>query len=200
MASCQSPGATQAAPSAGATPAGTPDSAHSTGARAGFPYPADTSAPRRSASPQATQGTCTKSALNATAYQADRRPTGAGTGAAILKFTNTSRHTCVIQGHLSIAGAREGSRRPEPLSVTHQGSAAPVRLAPGGSAWVKLTFVQVQGEAGGYCASGSKPSAYPALIVGVPNSGSHHVALSDGQFAECDNRVTVTAVSETKPS
>ncbi|MBO4259354.1 DUF4232 domain-containing protein, partial [Streptomyces griseorubiginosus] len=70
-----------------------------------------------------------------------------------------------------------------------------IRLAPGGTARVKLTFVQVQGEADGYCKSGAQPVTYPTLVVGLPGAGAHQVALDDGVFAECDNTVTATAVS-----
>ncbi|MEH0585917.1 hypothetical protein QA942_18235 [Streptomyces sp. B21-106] len=59
--------------------------------------------------------------------------------------------------------------------------------------------MQVHGEADGYCKSGAVPSVYPTVVVGLPGSGSHQVALNDGQFAECDNTVTVTAVSAVKP-
>jgi hypothetical protein len=34
----------------------------------------------------------------------------------------------------------------------------------------------------------------------LPSSGAHQVALDDGQFAECDDTVTVTAVSAAEPS
>ncbi|MET8945390.1 hypothetical protein ABZX30_17850 [Streptomyces sp. NPDC004542] len=44
------------------------------------------------------------------------------------------------------------------------------------------------------------PRGDPTLVVGLPGSGSHQVALDDGQFAECDNKVTVTAVSAARPS
>ncbi len=96
-----------------------------------------------------------------------------------------------------------GNGSPErslPLKVTRKGIAAPVRLAPGGKAWVKLTFVQVQGEADGYRVSGATPSVFPTLAVGLPGAGKHQVALADGEIAECDNKVTVTAVSATRPS
>lgn len=87
-----------------------------------------------------------------------------------------------------------------PLTVKPTGSATPVTVAPGGKAWVKLTFVQVQGEADGYCVSGSAPVVYPTMVVRLPGSGAHQVALDDGQFAECDDIVTVTAVSAVRPS
>ncbi|MGW1910133.1 DUF4232 domain-containing protein [Streptomyces sp. NPDC002076] len=144
---------------------------------------------------------CSLSAVEATAHQAADRPDGTGTGAAIVEFTNVSGHACVLRGHPSVAGAGNGS--PEhnaPLKVTPTGTASPVRLAPGGKAWVKLTFHQVQGEGDGYCASGAKPTVYPTLVVGLPGAGAHQVALSDGEFAECDNTVTATAVSATKPA
>ncbi|MGW7252680.1 DUF4232 domain-containing protein [Streptomyces sp. NPDC054834] len=145
--------------------------------------------------------TCTASSVEAAAYQAADRPDGTGTGAAIVEFTNVSSHPCVLKGHPSVAGAGNGSpEHNSPLSVTATGSASPVQVSPGGKAWVKLTFVQVQGEADGYCKSGADPVVYPTLVVGLPGSGSHQVALSDGQFAECDNKVTVTAVSAAKPS
>jgi hypothetical protein len=100
-----------------------------------------------------------------------------------------------------VAGAANGS--PEmnvPLTVKPTGTPASVNVAPGGKAWVKLTFVQVQGEGDGYCVSGSAPVLYPTMVVRLPGSGAHQVALDDGQFAECDDTVTVTAVSAVMPS
>ncbi|MFD9393988.1 DUF4232 domain-containing protein [Streptomyces sp. NPDC060000] len=145
--------------------------------------------------------TCPAGSLKVTAHQAADRPSGTGTGAAVVEFTNSSAKACRLQGHPSVAGAGNGSpEHNSPLSVTPKGSASPVTLAPKGRAWVKLTFVQVQGEADGYCASGAQPVVYPTLVVGLPGSGRHQVALDDGQFAECDNKVTVTAVSAVKPS
>ncbi|MFE9452126.1 DUF4232 domain-containing protein [Streptomyces sp. NPDC006739] len=143
--------------------------------------------------------TCAASALSARAYQAAHRPVGTGTGAAAVEFTNVSRKPCLVRGFPSVAGAGNGSPgHSKPLKVTPKGTASSVRLAPGAKAWVKLTFVQVQGEADGYCVSGSQPVVYPTLVVGLPGSGAHQVALADGEFAECDNKVTVTAVSATK--
>ncbi|MER5549377.1 DUF4232 domain-containing protein [Streptomyces sp. NPDC002586] len=148
-----------------------------------------------------TTPTCSVSAVTATAYQAAVRPDGTGTGAAIVEFTNASGHACVLRGHPSVAGAGNGSpEHNSPLKVTPTGIASAVPLKPGGKAWVKLTFHQVQGEADGYCVSGAKPSVYPTLVVGLPGSGHHQVALSDGEFAECDNTVAATAVLAAKPS
>ncbi|MEU6379107.1 DUF4232 domain-containing protein [Streptomyces sp. NPDC046909] len=145
--------------------------------------------------------TCSADSLKATARQAAVRPAGTGTGAAVVEFTNMSGQTCVLKGHPTVAGAGNGS--PEmnvPLTVKPTGASASVRVAPGGKAWVKLTFVQVQGEADGYCVSGSAPVVYPTMVVRLPGSGAHQVALDDGQFAECDDTVTVTAVSAVRPS
>ncbi|AOR30158.1 hypothetical protein BFF78_02955 [Streptomyces fodineus] len=148
-----------------------------------------------------TTSACAVSAVKATAQQAANRPDGTGTGAAIIEFTNVSGHRCVLRGHPSVAGAGNGSpEHNKPLKVTPTGTASAVPLAPGGKAWVKLTFVQVQGEADGYCVSGAKPAVYPTLVVGLPGSGAHQVALSDGEFAECDNTVTATAVLAAKPA
>ncbi|MET8453195.1 DUF4232 domain-containing protein [Streptomyces sp. NPDC005209] len=148
-----------------------------------------------------TPKTCPVTALNVVAYQAANRPPGTGTGAAIVEFTNASGQACVVQGHPTVAAAGNGSpQHNKPLSVTPKGSASPVRLAPGGKAYAKLTFVQVQGEADGYCKSGAQPSVYPTMVIGLPGSGAHQVALQDGQLAECDDTVTVTAVSAAKPS
>ncbi|GHE06274.1 hypothetical protein GCM10010339_45800 [Streptomyces alanosinicus] len=154
-----------------------------------------------SGTPAGTTPTCPLTAVAATAYQAAVRPDGTGTGAAIVEFTNTSGHTCVLRGHPTVATAGNGSpEHNSPLKVTPTGIASAVPLAPGGKAWVKLTFHQVQGEADGYCVSGAKPVVSPTLVVGLPGSGAHQVALSDGEFAECDNTVTATAVSAAKPS
>ncbi|WP_317441402.1 DUF4232 domain-containing protein [Streptomyces collinus] len=144
---------------------------------------------------------CAATAVKASAYQAADRPSGTGVGAAVIEFTNTSGKACILKGHPTVAGAGNGSpQHNRPLSVTPTGAAASVRVAPGGKAWVKLTFVQVQGEGDGYCVSGAKPVAYPTLVVGLPGAGAHQVALSDGLFAECDNKVTATAVMAVKPS
>ncbi|MFF7946221.1 DUF4232 domain-containing protein [Streptomyces griseorubiginosus] len=145
--------------------------------------------------------TCSASSLKATARQATVRPDGTGTGAAVVEFTNVSAHTCSLNGHPTVAGAANGS--PElnvPLTVKPTGTATSVKVAPGGKAWVKLTFVQVQGEGDGYCESGSAPVLYPTMVVGLPGSGAQQVGLDDGQFAECDDTVTVTPVSAVKPA
>ncbi|MES9525988.1 DUF4232 domain-containing protein [Streptomyces capoamus] len=144
---------------------------------------------------------CAAKALKATAYESSVRPRGTGTGAAIVQFKNVSSAACVLRGHPTVAGAGNGSpQRTVPLKVTPKGKASTVRLAPGGKAWLKLTFVQVQGEADGYCVSGAKPSVYPTLVVGLPSAGKHQVALDEGVFAECDDKVTATAVSAVKPA
>ncbi|MDX3117728.1 DUF4232 domain-containing protein, partial [Streptomyces scabiei] len=144
--------------------------------------------------------TCAAKSLKVTARQADEPPTGTGTGAAIVTFTNVSGRACVLKGHPSVAGAGNGSPgHNSPLAVTPVGPAVPVTVAPGGKAYVKLTFVQVQGEADGYCVSGATPSVYPTMVVGLPGSGAHQVALDDGWLAECDDTATATAVSSVKP-
>lgn len=144
---------------------------------------------------------CPAEALKLRAYQAARRPAGTGTGAVVVEFTNVSEQPCVVRGYPSVAGAGDGSgRRSTALKVTRSGPPSSVRLAPRARAWVKLTFVQVQGEGPGYCRSGAEPSVFAALVIGLPRSGTHRVALADGRIAECDDKVTVTAVSAKKPS
>ncbi|MCX5418913.1 DUF4232 domain-containing protein [Streptomyces sp. NBC_00078] len=186
--------APSSAPSAASTPGTTPPEA------SGAPK---AKAPTVTASPISGSGStgtalkaCAATALKVTAHQATDRPEGTGTGAAVVEFTNVSAQPCTLQGHPTVAGAGNGS--PEhnaPLNVTPSGSATPVKLAPGAKARLKLTFVQVQGEGDGYCKSGAQPAAYPTLVVGLPGSGAHQVALDDGVFAECDNTVTATAVT-----
>ncbi|MEV6292922.1 DUF4232 domain-containing protein [Streptomyces sp. NPDC051896] len=199
--SSPTPAATTASRTASTTasPTATPPSA--SGSSDGTSTAPSTAASPASDTSSGTAPACSPSAVEATASQAADRPDGTGTGAAIVEFTNVSGHACVLRGHPSVGGAGNGS--PEhniPLKVTPAGTASPVRLAPGGKAWVKLTFHQVQGEGDGYCVSGAKPAVYPTLVVGLPGAGAHQVALSDGEFAECDNTVTATAVSAAKPS
>lgn len=137
----------------------------------------------------------------AEARQASVRPPGTGTGAAIVAVANVSKSACTLQGFPTVAGAGNGSPdKNVPLATTHSGSAATVSLAPGTRAWTKLTFVNVQGEADGYCESGAAPASFPTLVVGVPGAGAHQTALDDGILALCDNKATVTAYSATKPS
>lgn len=189
------------APADSVSSAGTPSAPPSKAPAAGASGKPGAGATPTSKPTVAVAKACTPAALKATAYQAADRPEGTGTGAAVIEFTNVSGQPCILQGHPSVAGAGNGSpQHNAPLSVTRTGSASPVRMAPGGRAWVKLTFVQVQGEGDGYCTSGSKPVVYPTLVVGLPGSGAHQVALRDGRFAECDNKVTATPVSAAKPA
>ncbi|MCC5474812.1 DUF4232 domain-containing protein [Streptomyces barringtoniae] len=185
--------------STAASPAATPPSTSgSSGGTSTAPSAAVSPASHTSAG---TASACPVSAVQATAQQGPDNRVGTGTGTALIQFTNVSGHACVLQGHPSVAGAGNGSpEHNSPLKVTPTGQASPVRLAPGGKAWVKLTFVQVEGEGDGYCVSGAKPAVYPTLVVGFSGSGAHQVALSDGEFAECDNTVTATAVSAAKPA
>ncbi|MFZ3492688.1 DUF4232 domain-containing protein [Streptomyces sp. 5.8] len=135
-------------------------------------------------------------------HQADVRPSGTGTGAAVVSVTNTSASPCKVYGYPTVAAAGNGSpEKNKPLATTHTGpDAANVVLAPGARAWTKLTFVQVQGEADGYCVSGATPGSYPTVVIGVLGAGKHQIAMDDGVFAFCDDKVTVTAWSSAKPS
>lgn len=135
-------------------------------------------------------------------HQADVRPPGTGTGAAVVSVTNTSKSACKVYGYPTVAAAGNGSpEKNKPLATTHTGpDAVNVVLAPGARAWTKLTFVQVQGEADGYCASGATPGSYPTVVIGVLGAGKHQIAMDDGVFAFCDDKVTVTAWSSAKPS
>lgn len=206
---CQAGGSNAGAETATKAPSSAPSASTTPGTTSPEPSHAPTTkAPTATASPISGSGSgstgtavkaCAATALKVTAHQAADRPVGTGIGAAVIEFTNTSAKPCIVQGHPTVAGAGNGS--PEhnaPLKVTPAGSAAPVKLAPGAKASLKLTFVQVQGEADGYCKSGAKPVAYPTLVVGLPSSGAHQVALDDGVFAECDNTVTATAVAAAK--
>ena len=190
---------TPGAPKPGSSASGSSTSSTPSASAPGSSSPA-ASVPSAPA-PGGSAATCSADSLKATARQAAARPAGTGTGAAVVEFTNVSGRTCVLMGHPTVAGAGNGS--PEmnvPLIVKPTGAAAQVKVAPGGMAWVKLTFVQVQGEADGYCVSGSAPVVYPTMVVRLPGSGAHQVALDDGQFAECEDTVTVAAVSEVRPS
>ncbi|MFG2803436.1 DUF4232 domain-containing protein [Streptomyces pseudovenezuelae] len=214
VAGCQPGGSGADTADGGVTPSGAASSAASSKADAPKPGSSTSGSSTPSASrptPTApassapasggSAATCAASSLKATARQAAVRPAGTGTGAAVVEFTNVSGRTCVLKGHPTVAGAGNGS--PEmnvPLTVKPTGVATSVTVVPGGKAWVKLTFVQVQGEGDGYCVSGSAPVLYPTMVVQLPSSGAHQVALDDGQFAECDDTVTVTAVSALRPS
>jgi hypothetical protein len=185
--------------------AGSPAHAPSSGGTGASAKPAGGSTPKTPVSATATATpatkTCAGESLKAFMYQAAVRPKGTGTGAAIVEFTNMSGASCALQGFPTVAGAANGSpEKNHPLAVTPTGSASKVLLAPGAKAWVKMTFVQVQGEGDGYCVSGSAPVTYPTLVVGLPAGGAHQLALEDGVLAECDNTATVTAVTATKPS
>lgn len=151
----------------------------------------------------ATKKPCTVDDIEVSpAHQADVRPPGTGTGAAVVSVTNTSASPCKVYGYPTVAAAGNGSpEKNKPLATTHTGpDATNVTLAPGARAWTKLTFVQVQGEADGYCKSGATPDSYPTVVIGVLGAGKHQIALDDGVFAFCDGKVTVTAWSSVKPA
>ncbi|MGC4982739.1 DUF4232 domain-containing protein [Streptomyces sp. DT193] len=203
--SAASPSGTAKKPTA--SPSGSPAPAKPSGGTGAPAKPAGDSSPKAPASVPATATpatktkTCAAESLKAFMYQADVRPPGTGTGAAIVELTNMSGATCALEGYPTVAGAANGTpEKNHPLTVTRTGSSSKVTLAPAAKAWVKMTFVQVQGEADGYCVSGTTPVTYPTLVVGLPSSGAHQLALEDGVLAECDNKVTVTAVTATKPS
>lgn len=201
-----SPSGTAKKPAASAP--GSPTTAKPSGGTGASAKPAGDSSPKAPASVPATATpatktkTCAAESMKAFMYQADVRPSGTGTGAAVVEFTNMSGATCALQGYPTVAGAANGSpEKNKPLTVTRTGPSAQVVLAPAAKAWVKLTFVQVQGEADGYCVSGSTPVSYPTLVVGLPSSGAHQLAVEGGGVvAECDDKVTVTAVTAKKPA
>ncbi len=207
MTACQ-PGGSPAG--AGSSPSGAPvkpAASTSTSSSASPSTPstpaasATSGSPTHTATPSTGAKACGLSDLKASMYQAAVRPDGTGTGAAIVEFTNVSGKACTVQGYPTVAGAGNGSpEKNRPLKVTTTGGASTVKVAAGGKAWTKLTFVQVQGEADGYCKSGATPASYPTLVVGVPGAGAHQIALTDGVIAECDDKVTVTALSAAKPS
>ncbi|MFG2254816.1 DUF4232 domain-containing protein [Streptomyces mirabilis] len=204
MTACQ-PGGTPAG--AGSSPSGGPVKPAASTSTSGSTSTSTPSASATSGSPAHTTTpstgakACGLPDLKASMYQAAVRPDGTGTGAAIVEFTNVSGKACTVQGYPTVAGAGNGSpEKNRPLKVTTTGGASTVKVAAGGKAWTKLTFVQVQGEADGYCKSGATPASYPTLVVGVPGAGAHQVALTDGVIAECDDKVTVTALSAAKPS
>lgn len=196
-----SPSAVPVKPAASTSGAATPTASRPAGNPTSTATPTAPGTGTASATSSATAKPCALGDLDVSMSQAAVRPDGTGTGAAIVEFTNVSGKPCTVQGHPTVAGAGNGSpQKNRPLKVTTTGSASTVKIAPGGKAWTKLTFVQVQGEADGYCVSGSTPVTYPTLVVGVPAAGAHQVALSDGVIAECDDKVTVTALSAAKPS
>jgi hypothetical protein len=201
--SAASPSGVPTGPTASST--GSPAPATPTGGTGASAKPAGKSTPVAPGSPSTTSvptvKACEGKSLKSFLYQADVRPEGTGIGAVIAEFTNMSATSCSVQGHPTVAGAPNGSpEKNRPLAVTPTGTASKVLLPPGGKAWVKVTFVQVQGEGDGYCVSGSEPVTYPTLVVALPSGGAHQLALDDGALAECDDKATVTAVTATKPS
>ncbi|GHI01730.1 hypothetical protein Scel_00510 [Streptomyces cellostaticus] len=128
-------------------------------------------------------------------------PNPDNTYGVLLNFANSGSRACVIEGFPTVAVAGQGDpTRSRPLKVTPEGTAHPVRLAPGGRAYLMLTFHQVMGEADGYCRSGATPAAPPSLVVGAAG-GHFQVEMGDGggNFAECDDVVRTTAFLPNQP-
>ncbi|WP_330295241.1 DUF4232 domain-containing protein [Streptomyces sp. NBC_00503] len=117
-------------------------------------------------------------------------------GASQVRITvvNDGPGACVLRGFPTVALAGQGSPdRNEPLTVTPQGRAHPVRLAAGDRASTRLTFAPVLGEAGGYCPSGAEPTIAPSIVLGVGGGGLQLAPDDGGQFALCGTTVRATA-------
>jgi hypothetical protein len=199
VAGCDPTATAGAATSAGTSVAASATPTSSLAASAAAPTTTPTTTP--TASSDAIRRCTTAEVAVSPAHQAAVRPQGTGTGAVVVGVTNTSGRSCTLLGFPTVAGAGNGAPDHNlPLMVHHMGAASTVRLAPHEKAWVKLTFVQVQGEADGYCVSGATPASYPTIVLGLPGAGAHQIAMDDGVFAECDNTVTVTALSLVRPS
>ncbi|WP_042387218.1 DUF4232 domain-containing protein [Streptacidiphilus melanogenes] len=138
---------------------------------------------------------------NLTAAPAQPQPSNAATSTydEDVKLTNSGHSACELKGFPTVAVAGEGDpTHNRPLKVTPSGAAHAVRLAPGQSAWLKLSFRVVMGEADGYCASGATPTSAPSLVVGFGNGGIQ-VGPADGTFAECDDVVWASSFLTTHP-
>jgi hypothetical protein len=144
---------------------------------------------------------CTPESL--TAAPAQTQPSNAATSTydEDIKLTNSSGHTCTLQGFPTVAYAGEGDpSHNRPLKVTPRGAAHTLRLVPGHSAWLRLTFRVVMGEADGYCASGATPTAAPTMVVGLHNGGGIQIGSDGGgNFAECDDVVWASSFLAAHP-
>jgi hypothetical protein len=139
---------------------------------------------------------------NLTAAPAQPQPSNAATSTydEDIKLTNSGHSTCELRGFPTVAVAGEGDpTRNRPLKVTQRGAVHAVRLAPGQSAWLRLSFRVVMGEADGYCASGATPTSAPTLVIGLGNGGGLQVEPADGVFAECDDVVWASSFLTTHP-
>jgi hypothetical protein len=139
---------------------------------------------------------------NLTAAPAQSQPSNAATSTydEDVKLTNSGHSACELRGFPTVAVAGEGDpTHNRPLKVTQRGAAHAVRLAPGQSAWLRLSFRVVMGEADGYCASGATPTSAPTLVVGLGNGGGIQVESADGVFAECDDVVWASTFLTTHP-
>ncbi|MEY9871368.1 hypothetical protein ABH931_000833 [Streptacidiphilus sp. MAP12-33] len=136
-----------------------------------------------------------------TAAPAEPQPSNAATSTfdEDVKLTNSGHSACELKGFPTVAVAGEGDpTRNRPLKVTARGAAHAIRLAPGQSAWLRLSFRVVMGEADGYCASGATPTSAPTLVVGLGNGGLQ-IESANGGFAECDDVVWASSFQTSHP-
>ncbi|MGW0210577.1 DUF4232 domain-containing protein [Streptomyces sp. NPDC003233] len=185
-------GSSSAASPSGASPSAVPAGAAS---RPASPAPLPASHGTTSATPACAAGALTPSV----AHRLEPNPDH--TYGVLLNLANSGSRTCLIEGFPTVAIAGQGDpTRSRPLKVTPEGTARPVRLAPGARAYLMLTFHEVMGEADGYCLSGATPAAPPSLVVGAAG-GRFQVEMGDGggNFAECDDIVRTTAFLPNQP-
>ena len=111
-----------------------------------------------------------------------------GTNAVQVSLINNGDYACTIAGapKAAIGGL---SPQPRNLTVTPNGTADPLVLAPGDQA---VTVVASAMTADFKCASGGDPTRPPVLLVGVPDDFVAMKMADGAKFTECGDAVTIS--------
>ncbi|MBO4207576.1 DUF4232 domain-containing protein [Micromonospora echinofusca] len=123
---------------------------------------------------------------------------GMGNRYASLEVSNTSATPCAVQGFVDLT-RYDRSGRPLPTRVVREGPVpAAVTLAPGGSAWVGISWTMIPG-AGEASPTACEPLT-TAFDVLVPGAGpARRVPLAAGRICE-GGRLTVGPLSTRRPA
>jgi hypothetical protein len=101
----------------------------------------------------------------------DQASVASGTSFFQLEFTNLSHHACTLRGFPGVSAIGGGGQLGSPAVQDHAVAASTVRLAPGGTAYALLEYLDV---VAGNCPSAAKRTAFELQVFPPGQSRANH--------------------------